>query len=259
MDYRLNEEEITVINAWIHAGNMVYDKDEDKYLTMSEEELKEKIQNVKSSLLQKEYMAMDFDGKTEVTEEVKQLIRDCSDSERIIAFSKTESGKNLRQFFYGVSDTWIKAVEENDDYIFTNHQEPVKNLLWESIALEEKTEDQKYIFQIEQEKLEHIQNLVVSNNHSQAEKELKEAGCDDQMCDLILAAIGRKGAFYSLLFVDKRNQVEPITDVMFFQGEKLLFIESVISQEFLYVEFQIAEKKDIEGYIAAELQKLINK
>lgn len=190
---------------------------DDAYENLTEDNVEKEVRNAQKSLEEKNYIQSDFDGNSEIRDDLMELISCCVECNNVISVDHAQGNKGQTNVVYYIQDEKVVKSEKKDDIYIIGWLK--KEMLYSDIKglvkilpMERNNNIDKF----------HIpQNEVERAKESLAKKDKKAAvECFKQHCNTTTAELVANALdindFYSITEVEFKDKLDSVHNMMVF-------------------------------------------
>ena len=172
----------------------------DHFSLLEPEEKTTVRQEIIASLLDKEAIRMDLDGKLSVSPNATELITICTDCELMLSFNHSScEGQQIEIAIWKHGDVFLLADIANDLYSFHHTDLDGITALFDEVNLHDSPMSQDGSTAIPQIALTKVQRYVTKHNTDAAVQFLRQYGAEEQMAERITAMLAEQVDIYALM------------------------------------------------------------
>lgn len=254
-EYVLTADEVLYLAASMGADSFYGIPD--RLTGLSDQELKMKLMEIEDSLGRRGYLKTDFDGNSQVDEQLLQLIDVCADYDSLLCLEAEVQGEFQKGSLYFIREGEAAAmIRKEEEYVFEEllrqniPERVLSNILWRETAIGEEKD-----FHISQRELMKASRLAERGAADKSKELLVRAGASEAMADTILSGIQHQIDFYSLFFLNSYKEEQGLS-VQFLQGKILVAMQYDMENDEDYIRFCCSSRKEQERLITEGLEKL---
>ena len=228
----LSPRELLFISALLEAAEFLGVSD--AFFGMDDTEIQQELMNLQSSLEEKGYAEMDFDGSFTLKDDVVEMVDICANCDMFIVVDKNMVNQaQLRDLYYAKSGSIVKLSEGTDGNILTP-MSGIRGLLENILqGVELQTTGTTSLRDVK------IVNEVLSNARTKAEnldqsdgvKILTESGCDELSAKTIISGLIGKSDYFAVVITVFGSEREGIYSFMLTSSENGIYKLTPITGE----------------------------
>ena len=244
-NYSLTPEEVLYLAA-VTGADTFYGVP-DMLSGLSDQELKLKVVEIESRLIERGYLEEDFDGNKSIREELIGIIDLCGKCERFLCFEKEQIGEPQHSCIYFLKENRAYKMEcETGQYIFSKIGfSGIRKEIRQAMPLRVTEKKKEGSFTLSYEMLEKASTLIKRGSARKGEDLMEVEGAPAYMSKVIASGILSKADFYSLLFMDLRREEDPGCSIQCLQGDMLIAMDYEIKDDEGYVQFSIVDEAEL--------------
>ena len=243
----LTPRELLYIAALLEAAEFLGVSD--AFFGMEDTEIQQELMNLQTSLEEKGYAEMDFDGSFTLKDDVLELVDICANCDTFIVVDKNKVKKpQVRELYYSKAGSIVKLSESAEGNILS----PVSCVegLLEHISkdMEWQTSDTSLLkdVRITNEILSDVKKKASGTKQSEGVKLLMENGCDELSAKAIISGLIEKSDYYAVIITAFGSEREGVYDVMLTSGENGIYrLTPVDNEEQDAVQFNMLTEEEV--------------
>lgn len=214
--FKLTAKEFLLLCTATEADE-VYGVD-DAYGNINEENIEKELRKVQTTLEEKQYIQSDFDGNSEIRDDLLELINCCVECDHAISIDHSQANR----VYYIWDDKVVKSEKKNDIYTleWTKKESlysDIKNLI---NILPPNVDTHIEKFHMPQKELKLAKESLAKKDR-QASVERFKKYCDNATAEIMADAIDNND-FYSVTEVDFDDRLDSVQNLMVFVTDKTL-------------------------------------
>ena len=228
----LSPRELLFISALLEAAEFLGVSD--AFFGMDDTEIQQELMNLQSSLEEKGYAEMDFDGSFTLKDDVSEMVDICANCDMFIVVDKNKVNQpQLRDLYYAKSGNIVRLSESVDGNILTLI--PDINSLIEHISqgMEFRNTGVSSLkdLNITNEVLAGAKSKAESSDQPGSVKILMENGCDELSAKTIINGLIGKSDYYAVVITVFGSEKEGVYSIMLTSNETGIYKLTPITGE----------------------------
>lgn len=192
----------------------------DGFVGMEDLEIQQELLKIENDLSNRGYMETDFDGNSNINDDVARLVKACTACEKFISADKVKAGQPYGSLlFYVYGNDIVQVFEKKEDqYTLTLVKDlDINNAVVDYIDwIDEKTTPVGDKVTVPQRLIAQLQN-----NYGQAElkspkeiSELCKAGCSEGQAQIIVDGLRGAANYYDIVIIDLTNEENDMMSIL---------------------------------------------
>ena len=198
----------------------------DAFFGMEDTEIQQVLLNLQSSLEEKGYAEMDFDGSFVLKEDVSDMVDICANCEIFVVVDKNEAGKaQIRELYYVKATSIVKLSESEEGYSLTsiNNVDNLIEHIAEGVKLQYDGTPPLKEVKLTNEMLSDIKTKPGNVSQSHRVKLLVEQGCDELSAKTIISGLAGKSDYYSVIITVLEGEKEGVYNITLIASENSIY------------------------------------
>ena len=243
----LSPRELLYIAALLEAAEFLGVSD--AFFGMDDAEIQHEMMNLQSSLEEKGYAEMDFDGSFTLREDVREMVDICANCDTFIIVDKNKVEQSqLRDLYYSKSGSIVKLSEGADGNILTPMLGTDGLLEHISEGMEWQTPDASSLrdIRITNEILSDVKEKASGIDPLGSVKTLVENGCDEPSAKAIINGLIGKSDYYAVIITVFGSEREGVYNVMLTSGESGIYrLTPIVGEEQEATQFNMLSAAEV--------------
>jgi len=211
----LSPRELLYIAALLDAAEFLGVSD--AFFGMEDAEIGQELMNLQSSLEEKGYAEMDFDGSFTLKEDVCEMVDICANCDMFIVVDKNKADKpQIRDLYYAKSENIVRLSESADGNTLTLMSGIDGLLAHISQDMEWQTSVAGALkdVKIPNEILSEVKDQAGSLDQSSSVRILAESGCDELSAKAIISGLTGKSDYFAVVITVFGGEGEGVYNIM---------------------------------------------
>jgi len=222
----------------------------DAFFGMEDDEIQQEVMQLQSSLEEKGYAEMDFDGSFALNDEVSELVDICANCDTFVVVDKNiVKNQPIRELYYAKSGSIVKLNEGTDGNIL--ERMPTFDTLIKNIStdIEWQAPDASMLkdIKITNEVLSEVKAKAESFDEPGSMKILEENGCDKLSAEAILNGLIGRSDYFAVIIPVFGGEREGIYNFMLTSGESGIYkLDTITDEEQDAIQFRMLTSTEAE-------------
>ena len=243
----LSPRELLFIAALLEATEFMGVSD--AFFGMDEAEMHQETINLQSSLEEKGYAEMDFDGSFTLKDDVREMVDVCANCDTFIVVDRCKSGKlPLRDLYYAKSGRFVKLSEGADSNVLLplSGADSLIELISKDIEWQTTGASMLKDVRITNEILSDAKSKANELDQSVSIKILMDNGCDELSAKTIISGLLGKSDYFAVIVTVFGGEREGVYSVMLTSNENGIYrLVPIADTEQETVQFNMIETTDV--------------
>ena len=198
----------------------------DAFFGMEESEMQQEMMALQSSLEERGYAEMDFDGSFTLSEDVMGIVDICANCDTFIVVDKNKSKQEpLRELYYAKAGRLVKLSEGSDGNALTfvaGMDELLEHISQDMEWMASSTGLLKNV-KVANAVLAEAKEKATSSNHLSGTNILIENGCDQISAEMIVSGLVGASDYFAVIITVFEGEREGVHNIMLTSNENGIY------------------------------------